>query len=148
MGHWEIDTLLGAGGGAPCLVSAVERATGYVALAKLEGPTATAFAARTIRLFQRLPHPVRTVTADTGTELTAWPVIEEQTGSRCDFARAYCAWERGTNENTNGLLRQFLPKRASLAHLTQPDCNRIPRQLNRRPRKRLGFRTPEECYEG
>lgn len=148
IGHWEIDTLLGAGGGAPCLVSAVERATGYVALGKLERPTASAFAARTIRLFRRQPHPVRTVTADNGTELTAWPVIEQHTGSRFFFARAYCAWERGTNENTNGLLRQFLPKRASMAHVTQQECDRIARQLNQRPRKRLGFRTPEECYEG
>jgi len=148
LGHWEIDTLLGAGGGAPCLVSAVERATGYLALGKLERPTATAFAARAIQLFERQPHPVRTVTADNGTELTAWETIEARIGSRFFFARPYCAWERGTNENTNGLLRQFLPKRASMAHLTQQDCNRIARQLNQRPRKRLGFRTPEECYEG
>ena len=148
LGHWEIDTLLGAGRGAPCLVSAVERQTGYVALGKLARPTAAAFAARTIHLFRTQPHPVRTVTADNGTELTAWPVIEERTGARFYFARAYCAWERGLNENTNGLLRQFLPKRASMAHLTQQDCNGIARQLNQRPRKRLGFRTPEECYEG
>ena len=53
---------------------------------------------------------------------------------------------RGTNESTNGLLRQYLPKRRSMARLTQRDCNRIARQLNRRPRKRLGYRTPEECY--
>jgi IS30 family transposase len=148
VGHWEIDSLLGAGSGAPCLVSAVERATGYVALGKLERPTAAAFAARTIQLFQRQPHPVRTVAADNGTELTAWETIEAQTGSRFFFARPYCAWERGTNENTNGLLRQYLPKRASMAHLTQQDCHRIARQLNQRPRKRLGFRTPAECYEG
>lgn len=147
-GHWEIDSLLGAGPGAPRLVSAVERATGYVALGKLERPTAAVFAARTIQLFRRQPQPVRTVTADNGPELTAWETIECATGSRFYFARPYCAWERGTNENTNGLLRQYLPKRASMAHLTQQDCNRIARQLNQRPRKRLGFRTPEECYEG
>lgn len=147
-GHWEIDSLLGAGPGAPRLVSAVERATGYVALGKLERPTAAAFAARTIQLFRRQPQPVRTVTADNGPELTAWETIEAATGSRFYFARPYCAWERGTNENTNGLLRQYLPKRASMAHVTQRDCNRIARQLNQRPRKRLGWRTPEECYEG
>jgi IS30 family transposase len=148
IGHWEIDTLRGAGSGAPCVVSAVERSTGYVALGKLERPTATAFAQRTIQLFRQQRHPVRTVTADNGTEMTAWPVIEAQTGSRFFFARPYCAWERGTNENTNGLLRQFLPKRASMAHLTQQDCHRLARQLNQRPRKRLGYRTPKECYEG
>lgn len=147
-GHWEVDSLLGAGPGAPRLLSAVERATGFVALGKLERPTATAFAARAIHLFRRQPQRVRTVTADNGPELTAWETIEAATGSRFYFARPYCAWERGTNENTNGLLRQYFPKRASMAHLTQQDCNRIARQLNQRPRKRLGYRTPEECYEG
>ena len=62
------------------------------------------------------------------------------------FATPHHAWERGTNENTNGLVRQYLPKRVSMATLTQPDCDAIARRLNRRPRKRLGYRTPEECY--
>ncbi len=56
------------------------------------------------------------------------------------------AWERGTNENTNGLIRQYLPKKQSMAHLTQHDCNRIATQLNTRPCEPLGYRTPEECY--
>jgi hypothetical protein len=62
------------------------------------------------------------------------------------FATRHHAWERGTNENTNGLVRQYLPKRESMAHLTQHDCNRIATKLNRRPRKRLGYRTPAQCY--
>ncbi len=68
------------------------------------------------------------------------------TAARFYFATPHHAWERGTNENTNGLLRQYLPKRKSMAHLTQHDCNRIAARLNRRPRKRLSYRTPEECY--
>jgi IS30 family transposase len=75
------------------------------------------------------------------------PVIEAALGTRFYFATPYHAGERGTNENTNGLLRQYLPKRQSMAHLTQWALYRIARQLNRRPRKRLGYRTPEECYE-
>ena len=55
-------------------------------------------------------------------------------------------WQRGTNENTNGLIRQYLPKRKSMAHVTQDDCDAIAARLNARPRKRLGFKTPEECY--
>ena len=55
-------------------------------------------------------------------------------------------WDARTNQNTNGLIRQYLPKKQSMAHLTQHDCNRIATQLNNRPRKRLGYRTPEECY--
>jgi IS30 family transposase len=63
------------------------------------------------------------------------------------FATLHHAWERGTNENTNGLIRQYLPKGKSMAHITQADCDEIAAKLNSRPRKRLGFRTPEECYE-
>jgi len=81
-------------------------------------------------------------------ELTAWPVIEERTGARFYFALPYCASERMLNENTNGRLRQCLPKRASMASLTQQYCHRLARQLNQRPRKRLGYQTPAECYEG
>jgi IS30 family transposase len=91
--------------------------------------------------------PVHTITADNGTEFHAHAAIERATGARFYFATLHHAWERGTNENTNGLLRQCLPKRQSMAHVTQHDCNLIAQKLNRRPRKRLGFRTPEECYE-
>ena len=72
--------------------------------------------------------------------------IEAGTGATAYFATPYHAWERGTNENTNGLLRQYLPKRQSMAKLTQATCHAIARHLNHRPRKRLGYQTPEECY--
>ena len=74
-------------------------------------------------------------------------MIEQATHARFYFATPHHAWERGTNENTNGLIRQYLPKKQSMALLTQHDCNRIATQLNTRPRKRLAYRTPEECYE-
>jgi len=146
VGHWEIDTLQGTGRGA-CALSAVERKIGYVLLGKLARATGKAFATRAIALFRRQPRPVRTITADNGSEMTSAPVIEAAIGARFDFATPYHSWERGTNENTNGLVRQYLPKRQSMAHLTRWDLHRIARQLNRRPRKRLGYRTPEECYE-
>lgn len=134
VGHWEIDTLQGTGRGA-CALSAVERKTGYLVLGKLARATGAAFAARAIALFRRQPHRVRTVTADNGSEMTAAPVIEAGLGARFYFATPYHAWQRGTNENTNGLVRQYLPKRQSMAHLTQWDLHRIARHLNRRPRK-------------
>jgi IS30 family transposase len=62
------------------------------------------------------------------------------------FATPQHAWERGTNENTKGLIRQYLPKKASMGHVTQTACDAIAAKLNSRPRKRLGYRTPEECY--
>jgi IS30 family transposase len=144
-GHWEVDTVLGAGDRA-CVLSLVERCTGYLVLGQLPARTAQAVTRRAIHLIRRERHPVRTVTADNGTEFHDYATLEQATGTTVYFATPHHAWERGTNENTNGLLRQYLPKGASMAHLTQRACDALARRLNTRPRKRLGFRTPEECY--
>jgi IS30 family transposase len=144
LGHWEADTVVGPG--RPCILSLVERKTGYVVIGQLHARTTAAVNRRATALIRTQRHPVRTITADNGTEFHDYPAIERATGTQFYFATPHHAWERGTNENTNGLLRQYLPKRQSMAHLTQHDCHRIAAKLNRRPRKRLGYRTPEECY--
>ncbi len=145
LGHWEVDTVLGAET-RDCLLSLVERKTGYVELGKLRARTTAEVNRRATQLIRRQPRPVRTITADNGTEFHGYAAIEEKTQARFYFATPHHAWERGTNENTNGLIRQYLPKRQSMTHLTQWDCNRIAATLTTRPRKRLGYRTPEECY--
>jgi IS30 family transposase len=147
IGHWEMDTVLGAGSRA-CVLSTVERTSGYLLLGKLAARTARATTARAIALIDRHRSRFCTITADNGTEFHDYHTIEDATGVPFYFATPYHAWERGTNENTNGLLRQYLPKRCDLARLTQGDCDQIADHLNRRPRKRLGFRTPEECFYG
>jgi transposase, IS30 family len=144
VGHWEADTLLGPG--RPCVLSLVERKTGYVVLGKLRARTTEEVNQRATALIHAQPRRVRTITADNGTEFHGYAAIEQTTPARFYFATPHHAWERGTNENTNGLLRQYLPKRRSMAPLTQHDCDRIAATLNHRPRKRLGYRTPEECY--
>jgi IS30 family transposase len=131
VGHWEVDTVLG-GTGKACIVTLVERKTGYVVIGQLPARTAAAFARRTIGLIRAQHRPVRTITADNGSALTGYRRIEQRT-ARFYFANPYHAWERGTNENTNGLIREFLPKGQSMAKLTQRDCTRIARQLNRPP---------------
>ncbi|MGH2374963.1 MAG: IS30 family transposase [Gemmatimonadales bacterium] len=146
VGHWEADTMLGASQAGPCVLSLVERKTGYVVLGHLSRRTSAQVNRRARHLIRRQPHPVQTITVDNGTEFHAYAALERATAARFYFATPHHAWERGTNENTNGLLRQYLPKGQCMAHLTQHDCNRIARKLNRRPRKRLGYRTPEECY--
>ena len=146
LGHWEADTLLGAGQATPCVLTMVERKSGYVVLGQLRQRRAPDVNARARQLIRAQPHPVRTITVDNGTEFHDYTALERATGVRFYFATPHHAWERGTNENTNGLLRQYLPKRRSMARLTQHDCHRIATALNRRPRKRLGYRTPEECY--
>ena len=144
LGHWEADTVVGPG--RPCILSLVERKTGFVVIGQLGARTTTAVNRRATELIRAQRHPVRTITADNGTEFHDYPAIERATGTRFYFATPHHAWERGTNENTNGLIRQYLPKRRSMATLTQQHCDEIAAQLNRRPRKRLGYRTPEECY--
>ena len=147
LGHWEGDTMLGDSQAGPCVLSLVERKSGYLLLGQLRQRLSAAVNRRAQQLIRAQPHPVRTITVDNGTEFHEYAALEQATGTEFYFATPHHAWERGTNENTNGLVRQYLPKRQSMAHLTQHDCNRIAAKLNRRPRKRLGFRTPEECYE-
>lgn len=146
LGHWEADTMLGASQAGPCVLSLVERKTGYLVLGQLRQRLSAAVNQRARQLIAAQPHAVRTITVDNGTEFHEYAQLERATGTTFYFATPHHAWERGTNENTNGLIRQYLPKRQSMAHLTQHDCDRIAAKLNRRPRKRLGYRTPEECY--
>jgi transposase, IS30 family len=145
-GHWEIDTVMGTEHGRNSVLTLVERATGYTVMGKLERHCAADAVARCVELIARHAGRVVTITADNGTEFHSYKQIEAATGVRFYFATPHHSWERGTNENTNGLIRQYLPKRTSQAHVTQADCDRIAAKLNSRPRKRLGYKTPEECY--
>jgi transposase, IS30 family len=144
VGHWEADTVMGAGT-RDCVVTLVERKTGLVLVGKLSDRTAASLSRRLTRLIRGAGR-VETVTADNGTEFHGYERVERLTGAAFYFARPYHSWERGSNENANGLIRQYLPKGASMAGLSQHRCNAIARQLNTRPRKRLGFKTPLECY--
>jgi IS30 family transposase len=144
IGHWEIDTVQGTS--RACLVTAVERATGYALIGKLESCTTEALVARLTDLLQNQPHPVRTITADNGSEMTGYRYLEQRLGVRFYFTQPYSAWQRGSIEHLNGLIRRVYPKRTDFTDVTQHDCTRLAQDLNRRPRRRLGFRTPEECY--
>jgi len=145
VGHWEIDTVMGEGNNH-CIVTLVERATGYALIGKLRSRNAREVTRRTVSLIRQSPRKFKTITADNGTEFHSYKKIEDATGVRFYFATPYHSWERGTNENTNGLIRQYLPKRKSMAHVTQRDCNAIAKKLNSRPRKRYDYDTPEERF--
>ena len=146
LGHWEIDTVMGNEHGRNSVVTLVERATGYLVMGKLARHCAADTVARCVELIGRHSGKVATITADNGTEFHSYKQIEEATGVEFYFATPHHSWERGTNENTNGLIRQYLPKRTSMGQVTQEDCDAIAARLNSRPRKRLGYKTPEECY--
>jgi IS30 family transposase len=116
-----------------------------VLIGKLEARTTQQLNQRTIRLARRDGLRVRTITADNGTEFHGYRAIERAVGLKFYFATPHHAWERPTNENTNGLIRQYFPKRTSLRDVTQHDCDVVARKLNTRPRKRFDYQTPEEA---
>jgi len=144
-GHWEIDTVMGKGS-LDCIVTLLERKTGLVHIGKLKNRTTQELNKKTIALIRRDPDAFKTITSDNGTEFHQYKIIEKQCNTRFYFATPYHSWERGANENVNGLIRQYLPKGTSMENLTQQQCNAIANKLNTRPRKRLGYKTPEECY--
>lgn len=142
IGHWELDTVQGSSAERCCIITLVERVTGHTLIAKTPNRTAQAVAKRLIAMVRNTDAPVLTITADNGTEFHGYRTVEAATGITIYFARPYHPWERGTNENTNGLIRQYLPKGQSMATLTQAQCNAIALKLNTRPRKRLDYDTP------
>lgn len=144
-GHWEIDTVMGTGS-KDCIVTLVERKTGYTLIGKLPDRSKTELTERAVWLIRKHRGRFQSITADNGTEFHDYQRIEEQTGVCFYFANPHHSWERGTNENTNGLIRQYLPKGMNMDEVTQQDCSLIAHALNHRPRKRLGFKDPEECF--
>jgi IS30 family transposase len=144
IGHWEMDLVVG-GPDQHCIVTLVERVTGVTLIGKLRCRKAAAVNKRVIDLILAHPGLFKTITVDNGPEFHGYKEIELATGVTIYFATPYASWERGTNENTNGLIRQYAPKRTSMKRLTQDRCDAIARALNNRPRKRHGFRTPLDC---
>lgn len=141
IGHWEMDVVVGARD-QHCIVTLVERVTGATLIGKLRRRTVAAVNKRVIELIQAHRGLFKTITVDNGPEFHGYEEIERATGVTIYFATPYASWERGTNENTNGLIRQYIPKRTSMKRLTQDRCDAIAHALNNRPRKRHGFRTP------
>lgn len=146
-GHWEGDTVMGRDG-RHCILTLVERKTLKVRIRKLP--------ARQVTEVNKVMHQelgprgnlvIKSVTLDNGTEFHGYEELEKRHGTTFYFARPYHSWERGTNENTNGLIRQYLPKGTCLKELTDKQCRQIEEALNNRPRKKLGFATPDEAYD-
>ena len=148
IGHWEIDTVLGASRGenSDCILTLVERKTGYLLIGKLRARTTAETNRALLELLARHPRRVRTITADNGTEFHRYGQIEAVSPVKFYFANPHHSWERGTNENTNGLIRQYLPKGQSMASLTQRQCDALAQHVNNRPRKRHAYKTPHECF--
>ena len=142
VGHWEGDTVMGSAGERCCLLTLVERATGFGVIIRLPHRTVRAVTRATIELIRSSRLPFKTITWDNGTEFHGYRQIEQAIGVQSFFAYPHHPWERGSNENFNGLARQYFRKGRSLARTRQSDCDQVAAKLNSRPRKRYGFQTP------
>jgi transposase, IS30 family len=143
-GDWEGDTVRGAGhrGG---IVSLVDRKSGYLLMGKVANLQAATVRDSMAALYRDTPPALRkTLTLDNGKEFAEHQQLAAEAALKVYFAKPYCAWQRGTNEHTNGLIRQFFPKGTDLARIPERQLVKVQDLLNNRPRKRLGYRTPLE----
>jgi len=144
-GHWEGDLMIGANQ-ASAIATLVERKTRFVYIIKLNDRKSETVTTAFKNYLNKLdPTLKRTMTYDNGLEMANHQWLTEQTGTDIYFAHPYSSWERGTNENTNGLIRRFLPKKTDFNLVSQPELNHIQNQLNYRPRKILQYQTPNEA---
>jgi len=146
LGDWEGDTVVSAGhnGG---LLTLVERKSKLTKISKLRRSTARATQRATVRRLKPINNFVHTITFDNGKEFAAHQDIAHALKARIFFATPYHAWERGLNENTNGLIRDFFPKGTDFSTISNAEVAKVERLLNARPRKSLGFRSPQEVFD-
>lgn len=143
-GDWEGDTMVGKGRRSS-LVTLVERKSGYARIGRADNMKAKTTRRVTERRMKDLPAPLRrSVTFDNGKEFAEHRRLAQTLGLEIYFALPYRSWQRGTNENTNGLLRQFFPKGTDFSRISHREVARVEALLNERPRKRLDYRTPAE----
>ena len=146
VGHWEGDSIVGRGR-QQIILTNVERKSGYLLAAKSSFRTSREVADVTHDMFEEIPDELRvSLTLDQGPEFARHNVIEDKTRMTVYFCHKSSPWERGTNENTNGLLRWFIPKRTEFESVSDKDLKRYVDLLNNRPRKRLNFLTPAEVF--
>ena len=143
IGDWEIDTVIGKGHSG-ALVTIVERVTNFTISAQVNSKSAADVTKATIELLMPFRDVLFTITADNGKEFAYHEQISKALSAEFYFAHPYSSWERGLNENTNGLLRQYFPKDTDFKKVTQTQVRRAVRRLNSRPRKYLNYKTPEQ----
>jgi IS30 family transposase len=145
IGDWEADTVIGRQGGE-VLVTLVERKTRLSLIGLAINKTAQAVKETILALLRPLMDQVKTLTYDNGKEFAYHKAISAALNSEAYFAHPYHSWERGLNENTNGLIRQYLPKKMDFKSVAEEDVRQIQNKLNNRPRKCLGFKTPNQLF--
>jgi len=147
IGDWEADTIIGKAH-KQAIVSLTERKSGLALIYKVDRRTKGNTEGAVRRLLRSISDQVHTITSDNGKEFARHEQIAKRL--KCDFyfAHPYSSWERGTNENTNGLIRQYFPKNRDFRTITDKELIHAMKRLNNRPRKRLGYKTPNEVFFG
>jgi IS30 family transposase len=146
LGDWEGDTIQGRDKRVR-IVTFVDRRSGYLIAYLLPKMRAELLTTLALKYFHHIPRAKRrTFTLDNGPEFSDWERLEEKSGATVYFAYPYHFWERGTNENTNGLLRQYFPRSLDFNLITPKDLAHAVKRLNDRPRKRLGFKSPRQIF--
>ncbi len=145
IGDWEADTVIGKNH-RQAIVSIVERKSGFTLIHKVERKTALAVSQAIIGLLKPHQKKVHTITSDNGREFAGHEEIASKLKADFYFAHPYSSWERGTNENTNGLIRQYFPKNRDFTTITQQEIDMAMERLNSRPRMRLGYQTPSQVF--
>jgi IS30 family transposase len=145
VGDWEADTIIGQNH-QQAILSLVERKSKLCFLKKVERNTAQAVEQAIEELLLPVAGRVYTITSDNGREFANHQSIEKKLQANFYFAHPFAAWERGTNENTNGLVRQYFPKGSDFSKITEADIQQVTARLNNRPRKRLNYRTPQRVF--
>jgi IS30 family transposase len=146
IGDWEIDLVIGKGHSG-ALVTIVERKTSFTVSTRVDSKSADVVAEATVNLLKPFEGAVLTITADNGKEFAYHEIMTKALGAPVYFADPYSSWQRGLNENTNGLLRQYWPKATNFKEVKKKDVASVIVQLNDRPRKKLGYKTPAELME-
>jgi transposase, IS30 family len=146
VGDWEGDTIIGTQDGGAVIASMVERKSRYTVLVKAKNKTTAEVTGSIHRQMKPVAPMVYTVTFDNGKEFTHHKVIAQGLDTKIFFAKPYHSWERGLNENTNGLVRQYFPKKMRFDAITDDDLQSVANKLNNRPRKCLGYKTPLEVF--
>lgn len=145
IGDWEIDTIVGKGH-QQAIVTIVERFSKYTVMKKLENKNALLTEKAVIELLEPHQNKVCTITADNGTEFANHKKISKALNINFYFAHPYSSWERGLNENTNGLIRQYVKKGSEFTQINDKSLAIIAAKLNNRPRKSLGYKSPNEIF--
>lgn len=147
IGDWELDTIIGKGH-QQAIVSLTERKSRYTLIHKVTRKTAEAVSNAVVQLLSPFVDRVHTLTSDNGKEFACHKDIADTLQAKFYFAHPYASWERGLNENTNGLIRQYFPKQRDFATITRKEINQVMNKLNNRPRKCLAIKTPNQIFLG